>query len=225
MTMKRDAQKPSTHAGWGSRIFAWFLERVGRRHDSHLADHKRRLFADLAGTVLEIGPGTGANLSFYPKGIRWIGIEPNPHMHDYLRQRAAALGIEVDLRRGIAEQTGLASESADMVISTLVLCSVDDLPAVLGEVRRVLKPGGRFLFLEHVAAPRGTWLRRFQQCIKPAWRLLGDGCRPDRDIPAALRAAGFTHVDMDCFRIPAPVISPHIVGTAVKAGASKPTAL
>ena len=159
-------QNLRTHAGWGSRIFAWFLERAGRRHDSYLADHKRRLFADLAGTVLEIGPGTGANLPFYPKGIRWIGIEPNPHMHDYLRKRAAALGIEVDLRRGIAEQTDLAPESVDTVISTLVLCSVDDLPAVLAEIHRVLKPGGRFLFLEHVAAPRGTWLRRFQQCVQ-----------------------------------------------------------
>lgn len=223
--MKRDAQKSSTHAGWGSRIFAWFLERAGRRHDSYLADHKRRLFADLAGTVLEIGPGTGANLPFYPKGIRWIGIEPNPHMHDYLRKRAAALGIAVDLRRGIAEQTDLAPESVDTVISTHVLCSVDDLPAVLGEIHRVLKPGGRFLFLEHVAALRGTWLRRLQQCAKPVWHILGDGCRPNRDIPAALRAAGFTRVDMDRFRIPVPIISPHIAGTAVKAGASEPPAL
>lgn len=220
MTMKHNMQTHTTHAGWGSRVFAWFLERVGRRHDAHLAEHKRRLFADLVGTVLEIGPGTGANLPFYPKGIRWIGIEPNPHMHDYLRRRAAALGISIDLRRGIAEQTDLAPESVDTVVSTLVLCSVDDLPAVLGEIYRVLRPGGRFLFLEHVGAPHGTWLRRLQRWVRPVWRILGDGCQPDRDIPAALRAAGFSRIDMNCFRVPAPVISPHVVGAAFKAGAS-----
>jgi ubiquinone/menaquinone biosynthesis C-methylase UbiE len=217
MVMKHCGPKWSGCADWGGRLFAWFLERAGRRHDSLLTDRKRHIFADLPGTVLEIGPGTGANLPFYPKDIRWIGIEPNPHMHEYLRKRAAALGIPIDLRYGIAEQIDIAPESVDTVISTLVLCSVGDLPGVLAEIHRVLKPGGRFLFLEHVGAPHGTWLRRLQQWVRPAWRILGAGCQPDRDIEPALRNAGFARIDMDRFRIPSPVISPHIAGVAVKA--------
>jgi SAM-dependent methyltransferase len=203
-------------AGWRSRAFAWLVEKAGRKHDSVLGDRKRKLFAGLSGTVLEIGPGTGANLPFFPKGIHWIGIEPNPHMHDYLRQRAAALGIEIDLRRGSAGHIDIAPDSIDTVVSTMVLCSVGDLPGVLAEIHRVLKPGGRFVFLEHVGAPQGTWLRRIQKWVRPLWQRLGAGCHPDRDIPAALRAAGFERIDMDCFRTAAPIISPHIAGVAFK---------
>jgi len=215
--MEQSRYKESPHAGWRGRVFAWFLANAGRRHDSLLGDHKRRLFADLAGTVLEIGPGTGTNLPFYPKGVQWIGVEPNPHMHDYLRKRAAALGITVDLRPGSAEQIDLAPDTIDTVVSTLVLCSVRDLPAVLAEVHRVLRPGGRFIFLEHVAAPKGTWLRRIQQWVRPVWQIFGAGCQPDRDIEAALRDAGFVRIDLNCFRVAAPVISPHVAGVAFKA--------
>ncbi len=139
-------------------------------------------------------------------------------MHDYLRKRAESLGIDVDIRRALAEQIDVAPESVDAVVSTLVLCSVADLPGALREVHRVLKPGGRFVFLEHVAAPRGTWLRHLQRLVRPAWRAVSAGCEPDRDIAAALRAAGFEHIEMDCFRVPAPVVSPHIAGVAVKGG-------
>jgi SAM-dependent methyltransferase len=217
MIMERSGYKPSGHAGWRDRLFAWFLDRAGRRHDSLLVERKRHLFADLHGTVLEIGPGTGANLLFYPRDIHWIGIEPNPYMHEYLRKRAGALGIRVDLRQELAEEIDIASESIDTVISTLVLCSVGNLGGVLAEIYRVLRPGGRFLFLEHVGAPRGTWLRRIQQWLRPAWQVLAVGCQPDRDIEPALREAGFARIDLDNFRIAAPVISPHVAGVAVKA--------
>lgn len=215
--MERHPHNPTRHAAWRDRIFAWFLNRAAARHDSLLQGRKRQLFTDLAGTVLEIGPGTGVNLPFYPKDIHWIGVEPNPYMHDYLRNRARSLGLQVDLRQGIAEQIAIAPESIDTVISTLVLCSVDDLPAVLAEIHRVLRPGGRFLFLEHVGAPRGTWLRRLQQCLRPLWQALACGCQPDRDIETALRNAGFARIELDTFRIPTPVISPHVAGIAVKA--------
>ncbi len=217
--MQHNGNQWSGRIGRPGRLFAWCLERAGRRHESLLAERKRRLFVGLAGTLLEIGPGTGLNLPFYPRGIRWIGIEPNPYMHRYLRRRAASLGMPIDLRRGMAERTGLPDASVDAVVSTQVLCSVGDLGQVLAEVNRVLRPGGRFLFLEHVAAPPGTWLRRLQRWLRPAWQAVAAGCRPDRDIPAALRAAGFARIEMECFRVPAPVISPHIAGVAVKAAA------
>lgn len=214
--MERNRCTSSHYTDWRGRVFAWLLERAAGRHESLLAERRHQMLGGLSGTVLEIGPGTGVNLSFYPRTIRWIGIEPNPYMHKYLRRRAASLGIAVDLRRDMAEQIGLEPGSVDIVVSTLVLCSVADLGAVLGQVHRVLKPGGRFVFLEHTAAPAGTWLRRLQRVLRPLWRTMASGCRPDRDIAAVLRNAGFARIDMESFRVKAPVISPHIAGVAVK---------
>ncbi len=114
-------------------------------------EKKARLFEGIAGTVLEIGPGTGVNLQFLGKGIEWIGIEPNEAMHPHLRKKAKKLGQEIKLYTEFAENTGIANDSVDFVLSTLVLCSVSDLMGTLKETERVLKPGGQFIFLEHVA--------------------------------------------------------------------------
>ncbi len=92
-------------------------------------------------------------------------------MHDYLCKEAQKQGLSIDLRRGTAEQLEVADNSVDAVVSTLVLCSVPNLSGTLQEILRVLKPGGRFLFIEHVAAPRGTWLRRAQQGVRPVWKV------------------------------------------------------
>lgn len=175
---------------------------------------KRKLFADLSGTVVEIGPGTGVNLPYLPRGVRWIGIEPNPHMHRLIRETAAEQGIEVDLRTATASDTGLPDGSADAVISTLVLCSVPDLDAALAEIKRILKSGGRFYFIEHVAAPEGSWSRMLQRGIKPIWKPLADGCRPDRETQKAIERAGFADVQYHSFRTALPVVAPHVIGTA-----------
>jgi SAM-dependent methyltransferase len=183
---------------------------------------KRALFADLAplgeagGTVVEIGPGTGVNLPYLPDGIRWIGLEPNPHMDDYLRPKLSGRAIDASLRRDPAQATGLPNAAADAVISTLVLCSVPDLAATLAELRRILKPGGTLYFVEHVAAPSGTWTRALQRGIKPVWRRLADGCRPDRDTGPALKDAGFSAVTYERFVTGLPVIAPHIAGRATR---------
>lgn len=197
------------------RLFAYFLSTGDQQQHRIYGELKRALFADLEGTVVEIGPGTGVNLPYYPRGIRWIGIEPNPHMHDYVREKAAEHGIDVALHARSAIDTGLPDASADAVVSTLVLCSVPDLDATLTEVRRVLKPGGRLYFIEHVAAPKGTWLRTLQKGIKPLWRPLADGCHPDRETGAAIERAGFSDVQYQPFKTDVPVVSPHIIGTAV----------
>jgi ubiquinone/menaquinone biosynthesis C-methylase UbiE len=204
------------HAGLGGRIHAWVLANLGHRYERMVADRKRRLFAGLGGSVLEIGPGTGPNLSYYPAGIRWLGVEPNPHMVPYLQAAAGKAGLEVDLRSGTAEQLPAGDNSMDSIVSTLVLCSVADPERVLREVLRVLKPGGRFLFLEHVAAPPGTFLRRAQRLIGPLWKIIGDGCHPDRDTGPAIARAGFTEVTYDNFRLPLGPVATQIVGVAVK---------
>jgi SAM-dependent methyltransferase len=142
-------------AGWYQRLFAWGMARSSTAHSALVAEHKRALLSSLQGDVLEIGPGTGPNLAYYAPGIRWIGVEPNPHMHPYLRREAERLGLTVDLRTGTAERLIAADASVDAVVSTLVLCSVADLPGTLREIRRVLRPGGPFVFIEHVAARCG----------------------------------------------------------------------
>lgn len=219
MTTKTQSVESKIHdsPGWYKRLFAWLMAHGTAQYEAQMADHKQALFADLHGNVLEIGPGTGSNLPYYPSDIHWIGIEPNPFMHSYLRREAERLGLDIDLRRGTAERLDVEDNSIDAVVSTLVLCSVDSLAATLQEVLRVLKPGGRFFFLEHVAAPEGTGLRRVQHWVKPLWKILGDGCRPDRETWVALENAGFERVDYQHFRADIPaIVSPQIIGVATK---------
>lgn len=198
------------------RLFAWGLSQGGATHERLITDRKRGLLGPLTGTVLEIGPGTGANLQYYSAEARLIGVEPNPHMHPYLRREAEQRRREIEIRDGTAERLDLPDDAVDAVVCTLVLCSVRDQPAALAEVLRVLKPGGRFVFVELVAAPRGTWRRRVQRAIRPAWSLLGDGCRPDRETWRVIELAGFSEVVCDHFRLPVPVVWPHVAGWAVK---------
>lgn len=177
---------------------------------------KRTLFADLEGTVAEIGPGTGVNLPYLPDGLRWIGLEPNPHMHDYIRDQLAGRDLDADLRTDPAQNTGLAPNSVDAVISTLVLCSVPDVAETLAELRRILRPDGQLVFIEHVAAAPHTPLCWFQHGIRPLWKAVADGCHPDRETGAVLRQAGFSTVEFERFNIGVPPVSPHIAGTATK---------
>ncbi len=202
------------------RLFAWLMAQMAARYDRDLASRKRALLGSLTGTVLEIGPGTGSSLAFLPSGIRWIGLEPNVAMHGYLEREARRQGLSVELRRGFAERSGLPDSSVDAVISSLVLCSVRELEPTLAELLRILVPGGRLVFLEHVGAESGTWLRRVQGWARPAWRFLFDNCHPDRDTAQAIAAAGFVGLRYERFAgpLPIPVIRPHVVGLALKPG-------
>ena len=198
------------------RWFAWVMWRVGRQYDGLLADRKRPLLSEVGGTVVEIGPGTGTNFQYYPRNIHWIGAEPNRYMHPYLRGAAEVAGFPIEILPNRAENLNLPDESADAVVATAVLCSVDDPHKVLHEVRRVLKPGGRFIFVEHVAARRGTALRRIQRMIQPLWSCIADGCHPDRDSGELITEAGFRPLVVDGFRLPLGPVAPHIAGVAVR---------
>src|SRR5512143_3688812 len=144
------------------RLVPWLLARANGPYERWMADRKRNLFGALRGVVVEIGPGAGANLPYLRSDVRWIGIEPNPYARPYLERAAREAGVAHELREGDAERLPVEAASADAVIGTLVLCSVKDIGAALHEIQRVLKPGGRYVFIEHVAAPAGT-LRVFQR--------------------------------------------------------------
>lgn len=202
------------------RYFAGLMRLGDGAQERLYGERKRRLFTGLApgSTVVEIGPGTGINLQYLPEGTRYVGIEPNPHMHPPLRRKAEDLGLAVELREGTAEALALPDASADAVISTLVLCSVDAPAQALAEIRRVLRPGGTFYFIEHVAASEGSARHRAQRVIKPLWRRLADDCRPDRRTAALIESAGFAEVHLDRFRAGGVLnpVRPHIAGTAVR---------
>jgi ubiquinone/menaquinone biosynthesis C-methylase UbiE len=218
MTVSQIRGESSNHicGNFSKRLFPWVMAKGSNTYNKFVGDRKRSLFSNLQGTVLEIGPGTGPNLPYYPKDIRWIGIEPNPYMHPYLRKEAERLGLNIDIRNGTAEWIDAEDNSIDAVVSTLVLCSVQNIAYTLQAVLRVLKPGGRFLFIEHVAASHGTFLRQVQSTISPVWKVLSDGCQPDREIKLALENAGFTSVNYEYFEVPLPIVSPHIIGVATK---------
>jgi SAM-dependent methyltransferase len=170
--------------------------------DEDIAAHdasRAAVLGSLTGTVLEIGAGTGANFGYFRPDIRWLGLEPDPGRRRDLAAAAAAYGQHAPLIATAAEQIPLADASVDAVVATLVLCSVADQDQVLTEVRRVLRPGGRFAFFEHVAAPRGTWSRRLQRCVAPVTRRLDAGCDPGRETWRAIRAAGFRQVHARCY--------------------------
>ncbi len=207
---------PLSRFAWYKRLQAWLIARAMGRYERAVEDRKRELLGPLRGRVVEIGPGVGANLRFYAPGVEWIGIEPNPFMEQRLRDEAARLGREVEVRRDAAETLPFPDGSVDAVVSTLVLCSVSDPAAALAEVCRVLKPTGRFIFIEHVAAPPGTRLRRLQRWIRPLWRFAADGCEPDRETWRTIEQAGFDDVALEHFRAPAGVVAPHIAGWAVR---------
>lgn len=138
-------------------------------------------------------------------------------MQTYLHEEANRLGMPIEIRMPTGETLPVADESVDAVISTLVLCCVNSQQRALQEVLRVLKPGGRLLFIEHVAAPRGSWLRRMQNLLTPLWKRLGDGCHPNRETCVEVEGAGFETVDYEKITAPTLVVSPQIVGIAIKA--------
>jgi SAM-dependent methyltransferase len=195
---------------------AWFMARGCGRYETLVGSRKRRLLGNLTGLVVELGSGTGTNLRHLPADLRFVGTEPNPFMHGHFVEEARSVTSPALLVRARAEALPFPDGSVDAVLSTLVLCSVGRLGPVLDEVLRVLKTGGKFIFVEHVAAPEGSRLRRLQSLVRPVWRRVGDGCEPDRDMEEDLRRAGFEDVRLDRFDLPIPIVSPHIAGFATK---------
>jgi SAM-dependent methyltransferase len=203
------------HAARG-RFNAAFFWAMGGVINWHMRGAKRRVFADLPSAVVELGSGVGANLRHLPAGARLTAIEPNPHMHKRLRRAARRRGVDLEIRSVVGERIDLPDASVEAVISSLVLCTVRDPDAVLAEVRRILVPGGRFSFAEHVAARRRTPTRWSQRILRRPWAWVFEGCSCERDLANVIESAGFARVDLDGYRIHSPFLpfNTHIAGTA-----------
>jgi SAM-dependent methyltransferase len=165
--------------------------------------------------VIEIGAGTGANLRHYPPVERLLAFEPDPAMRRRMRPRAQGPAFPVEVGDAPAEDLPVGDDTADTVVCVLVLCSVADPARALAEARRVLRPGGRLLFLEHV---RGEGRRaRWQDRAVPIWRRIGAGCHPNRDSVGAIEAAGFAIEELRVHdeEVPGPALTrPVVVGRA-----------
>jgi len=184
-----------------------------------MRSRKQRVFADLPDQIVELGSGVGANFRYLRPGTQVVAVEPNPAMHPRLLRRAARQDIKLELHDVVGEQLDLPDASTDMVVSSLVLCTVRDPAQVLGEVQRVLRPGGRYAFVEHVGAKDRPVLRRIQRLVRRPWAWTFEGCSCERDLAQVIGSAGFASVDLEEYRIhsPIPPFNTHVAGIATKA--------
>ena len=199
----------------GHPIFAALYDPLGASAERRwMGWRRRRLLAGARGAVLEIGGGTGANLAHYRDVDRVTIAEPDPFMRNKIGPKLEDARVPVEVASAGAEALPFPDGSFDTVVSTLVLCTVPDQEAALDEVRRVLRPGGRLLFIEHVRATGSA--ARWQDRLEPLWRRLLGGCHPNRDTVAAIEEAGFEIETFESFYPPDPLsgLMPHVQGSA-----------
>ena len=179
----------------GHPIVAALYDRMlARAEQVGLADRRAQLLARARGEVLEIGAGTGLNLARYPAtAARVVLAEPDPHMAKRLRDRVDAdpPPFPLEVISAQAEELPFADDSFDTVVSTLVLCTVSSPERAAAEIRRVLRPGGELLLIEHVRDPDSPRLARAQDLLERPWGWVAGSCHPNRETRATLAAAGF----------------------------------
>ena len=210
--------KRAYDATWG-RVFAALYDRMlAASEEAGLGERREAMLAGASGRVVEIGAGTGANVAHYGDAVtELILTEPFEPMAKHLRERVAASGREARVVVAPAERLPVDDASVDTVVVTLVLCTVDDVATTLAEIDRVLRPGGRLLFMEHVRSEDPRVARKQDRFERP-WMFVGHGCRCNRDTVAALEASPLVVGELERGRTPkAPEITrPLVQGVAVK---------
>ena len=182
--------------GFYSRfIFPWLCDFL--LDQPLIAEQRRQLLSSAAGHVLEIGFGSGLNLPHYPQTVRQVtAVDPNSGMQRRAQRRIKQSGINVDLLETSGEQLPVGDNSIDCVVTTFTLCSVADPTKTLNEIRRVLKPNGCFLFLEHGLSPEPEVEKR-QRRLNWLQGFVGDGCQLDRNIKELVDAQSFSSLNLD----------------------------
>jgi SAM-dependent methyltransferase len=189
----------------------WLAEKLG------MAARRRRLLAGARGAVLEIGAGTGLNLRHYPAHLdRLVLTEPGARIGHHIDLDRAPEGVPTELVRTPAEELPFEDDSFDTVVSTLVLCTVSDPRRAVAEIARVLRPDGRFLFLEHVRSDK-RWRQALQRRSVRPWAAFADGCQCDRPTLETIEAALHVEsVDRGSWRGMPTIIKPLVWGSAVE---------
>ena len=181
-------------------IFPTLIDRV--MSGDSFANYRRLVLADAIGSVLEIGFGTGLNLAYYPQNRveKITTVDVNPGMNKLAQKRIAASSIEVDYQVLNGEKLPMADSTFDTVVSTWTLCSIKQVETAISEIHRVLKPGGKFLFIEHGLSNEPN-IQTWQHRITPIQKVIGDGCHLNRPI-RLLIAKQFSNLDVQEFYSP-----------------------
>ena len=204
-----------------SFLRAFFYDSLlAKSEEACLMEWRSELVKHVHGNVLEIGAGTGANILFYPKnGIELTLSEPDKHMRTQLEAKVKNQGLDhMTISSHTIEENHRPDATFDCVVSTLVCCSVPNLASAFSEIKRILKPDGYFIFLEHVGAEKGTRRRRWQNRLTPLWCKISGNCHLNRETEIAFRNAGFTfkEIKRESMRKATPLVRPTIRGIAIK---------
>ncbi|MEN8218519.1 MAG: class I SAM-dependent methyltransferase [Pseudomonadota bacterium] len=185
-----------------------------------LSQWRTELLGNVRGDILEIGSGTGVNLKYYPYTINQLVLsEPNINMRHYLNKRIEDAGRDnISMAHNNAESIDFPDESFDYIVSTLVLCSVTDQLNCLTELKRLLRPNGKLLFIEHVAAEDNPRLFKWQKRIEPFWKIIGGNCHLTRNTESVIKQAGFNSIQLEKTSF---LGAPSIVGPIIKGIAHK----
>jgi ubiquinone/menaquinone biosynthesis C-methylase UbiE len=211
MTSSSDIEHP--------RFARMYLRMAPRAEERGASEHRRRLLAGLQGRVVEVGAGSGLNFAHYPATVsEVIAIEPEPTLRAAAADAANEAPVAVRVLPGTADELPIGDGELDAAVASLVLCSVPDQARALGEIRRVVRPGGELRFYEHVVAGRQPQRAILQLADRSGlWPKLAGGCHPARDTGAAIAAAGFEIESCERFPFSPGALQPgipHILGVA-----------
>jgi ubiquinone/menaquinone biosynthesis C-methylase UbiE len=203
-------------ATWGRAFAAIYDRGLKATEEAGLRRMRSETLAAASGRTLDVGAGTGVNAGLFPSAVNELFlVEPGPHMFKKLQAKLEGSGEGVSVIQAPAENLPFADDSVDTVVFTLVLCTVPNPAAALTEAARVLRPGGKLLFVEHVR----SWhpgLARWQDRLETPWRFLADGCHCNRDTVATIEASPFEIKRVERGRLPkaAPIVRPLARGSA-----------
>lgn len=205
-------------ATWGRAFTEVYDRGFKATEEAGLREVRRQALAAASGRTVDIGAGTGANLPLFPPTVsELVLVEPDPHMLRKLRPRLGEASVPAEAIEAGAEALPFEDASFDTVVFTLVLCTVPDPTRSLAEAARVLKPGGKLLFVEHVRA-EDPGLARWQDRLERPWRFLADGCHCNRDTASLIEAGQFEQLRLEhgeLSKMP-PLVRPLVHGSAVR---------